>query len=572
MVLDQYKLDSLLRRLDGKSYKAYREIKGSYKFPLHTLFIDHIQADPYAPPSRLRIKVSHSVAKFSPRLYNSPSRKIALEDYLTRKFAQFAHEIGINRGSGNSGLILMATMGQEVLLRNSVLIDTEGIEIRLLVGFPARGRTIMGYQAVAVLCEDIPELVERSLLFENLEAEKIEKQIRVVEDADYLREQLSSKKLVAFIPNGAILPRRSGIDARALISEPIPFQSPSSLEIEFDCPNLGKVQGMGIPEGITLIVGGGYHGKSTLLKAIELGIYNHIPGDGRELVVTNSTGVKIRAEDGRSIVGNDISPFINHLPQGKSTTNFSSTNASGSTSQAANILEALEMGSKLLLIDEDTAATNFMLRDRRMQQLITKEKEPITPFLDKVKPLYDDYGISTILVMGGSGDYFEVADTIIAMDTFQPYDVTHKAKAIAQELGIQRTSEGGNQFGRITARIPLGKSIDPSRGKKAVKFKVIDVDEVIFGKEDIDLDRVEQIVDSSQLRGIALAIVYAKRNYINDERSLREIIDLVMRDIDAKGLDILTDFIQGDLALFRGFELAAALNRLRTLQVNLSQQ
>jgi predicted ABC-class ATPase len=427
----------------------------------------------------------------------------------------------------------------------------------------------LGYQAVASLCEDIPEIVYRSLQYKYLNSKKIEEHIKVVEDADYIRQQLSNRGLVAFVANGAILPRRSGIDPRPLLENALPFQSPPSLEVEFDCPNGGKIKGMGITEGITLIVGGGYHGKSTLLQAMELGVYNHLSSDGRELVVTNPKAVKIRAEDGRSIVGVDISPFINHLPQNRSTTNFRTTNASGSTSQAANIVEALEAGSNLLLVDEDTTATNFMIRDRRMQQLISQEKEPITPFIDKIRQLYTDYGVSTILVTGGSGDYFDVADTVIAMDNFQPYDLTEKAKAIARQFASQRSAQGGHQFGHITPRIPLAESIDPSRGRKQVKFKVRNVDEVVLGREDIELDAVEQIVDSGQLRAIASAIVYAKRKYMDNQRTLAEILDLVIEDIDTKGLDVLTDFPQGDLAGFRRFELAAAINRIRSLEVKM---
>jgi predicted ABC-class ATPase len=277
--------------------------------------------------------------------------------------------------------------------------------------------------------------------------------------------------------------------------------------------------------------------------------------------------MKIRAEDGRSIASVDISPFINQLPQDRSTRQFSTTNASGSTSQAANIMEALEAGAQLLLVDEDTAATNFMIRDRRMQQLIAKDKEPITPFIDKVRQLYTDYGVSTILVMGGSGDYFDVADTIIAMENFQPQDVTEKAKAIAQQHTTERTPEGGEQFGQITPRVPLPESIDPSRGQREVKLKVRDVDEVVFGTEEIDLSAVEQIVEAGQLRAIASAIVYAKGQYINGRRTLPEILNGVMTDLESQGLDILSNLPEGDLVLFRRFELAAALNRLRTLKV-----
>ncbi|AFY79413.1 putative ATPase of the ABC class [Pleurocapsa sp. PCC 7327] len=564
---DRENLRSTLLQLDGRGYKAYKEIEGSYQFPDFTLTIDRVQGDPFASPSKFIVKVPQSIAKFPRSLYQSASREVALRDYLTRQFERVARDLSSYRGTGKSGLISIVRTGQEILERTSAFIDDEWVEARFLVGLPARGRTILGRQAAEMLCKDIPEIVEKKLKYASLNAREIQKHVETNEDADWLRQQLKERGLVAFIANDSILPRRSGVDFRPLLKDAVAFQSPPSLEVEFNCPNRGAIKGMGIPMGITLIVGGGYHGKTTLLQAIELGVYNHIPGDGREFAIANSTAVKIRAEDGRSIVGVDISPFINQLPQGRSTTNFSTENASGSTSQAANIIEALEIGSELLLVDEDTSATNFMIRDRRMQQLISKDKEPITPFIDKVRQLYRDYGVSTILVMGGSGDYFDVADTVIAMENFQPQDVTEKAKAIAKEHLNKRIREGGERFGKITPRIPLAESIDPSRGRKAVKLKVRDVDEVAFGEEDIDLAAVEQIVDPGQLRAIASAIVYAKEKYLDRKRTIPEILELVMEDIQAKGLDILTEFPQGDLALFRRFELAAALNRLRTLKI-----
>ena len=392
-LMPNHNLKSTLLRLDGASYKAYKDIQGSYQFPDFTLIIDRVQGDPFAAPSNLRVKIPQSIAEFPQQLYQSKSREVALRDYLTRQFDRAANQISSHRGTGKSGLIAITRYGQEVLERTAVFIDDNYLEVRFVVGLPARGRRILGRQAAEMLCEDIPDLVTQALLYQALNAQEIQQQVETIEDADWLRQQLSVKGLVAFVANGAILPRCSGVDFRPLAEEAIPFQSPSSLEVKFNCPNRGLIKGMGIPAGITLIVGGGYHGKSTLLKAIELGVYNQIPGDGREFVVTNPTAVKIRAEDGRSIVGVDISPFINQLPQGRSTTNFSTTNASGSTSQAANIIEAIEAGTELLLIDEDTAATNFMIRDRRMQQLISKDKEPITPFIDKVQQLYTDYNV-----------------------------------------------------------------------------------------------------------------------------------------------------------------------------------
>ncbi len=562
----QENLRQLLLQLDGRGYKAYKDIKGSYNFPDFTLIIDRVQGDPFATPSQVRVQLPQSVAGFPHNLYRTLCREIALRDYLTRSFCQAAQEISYRRGSGNSGRIAITDVGQSVLERTSAFVTNELVEVRFIVGLPAHGRSIAGRQAAQMLCDDIPQIV-RSLIYRHLDAAAIEHHVATVEDADWLRQHLVEQGLVAFIPDGAILPRRSGVDDQPLSTDVVPFQSPETLRVEFTCPNRGLITGMGIPVGITLIVGGGYHGKSTLLRAIELGVYNHIPDDGRELVVTHPTAVKIRAEDGRSVQSVDISPFINQLPQGRSTSQFSTTNASGSTSQAANIMEALEAGARLLLVDEDTAATNFMIRDRRMQQLIAKDKEPITPFIDKVRQLYTDYRVSTILVMGGSGDYFDVADTVIAMENFQPEDVTAKAKAIALANRTERTPEGGEQFGQITTRIPLPESIDPSRGQRDVKLKVRDVDEVVFGTQEIDLSAVEQIVETGQLKAIAQALVYAKQHHINGHNALPEILNRVMADIESEGLDILTTLPQGDLVVFRRFELAAALNHLRTLRL-----
>ncbi len=284
-------------------------------------------------------------------------------------------------------------------------------------------------------------------------------------------------------------------------------------------------------------------------------------------MVTHPTAVKIRAEDGRSITGVDISPFINNLPQGRSTTQFSTQNASGSTSQAANIIEALEAGARLLLVDEDTAATNFMIRDRRMQLLIAKNQEPITPFIDKIRQLYTDYGVSTILVIGGSGDYFDVADTVIAMENFQAQDVTARAREIASLYTSERRPEGGKDFGALTPRVLSPDSLNPSRGQYLVKWKVRDINTLAFGTDDIDLSAVEQIAETGQLRAIAAAMVYAQQQYLDGQHTLAQILARMMADIEAKGLDLLMPFPEGDLVMFRRFELVAAINRLRSLKV-----
>jgi predicted ABC-class ATPase len=567
-------LQQQLLRLDQQSYKAYKQLAGRYQFPDFTLIIDHVQSDPFATPSRMRVVLPQAQAGFPAELYRSPSREIALRDYLNRQFDQVATLLRAKRGSGKSGLIAIASPQQQILERSAVLINDQKLEVRFVVGLPARGRTILGRQAAELLCEDLPQIVQRSLRYGALDGAAIQRQVEIVEDADWLRTQLRDRQLVAFIADGAILPRQSGVDDRPLL-EGLPFRSPESLRVEFQRPNQGKITGMGIPQGVTLIVGGGYHGKSTLLKAIALGVYNHIPGDGREQVVTDPAAVKVRAEDGRSIVGVDISPFINHLPQGRSSRHFSTENASGSTSQAANIMEALEVGAKVLLVDEDTSATNFMIRDRRMQALIAKDREPITPFIDKIRQLDQDYGVSTILVMGGSGDYFDVADTVISMTEFEPAEVTEQAKAIASKYDTERTSEGGEQFGTLPFRVLRQKRWDSPRERgdwdverqdRAPKLKAA-VDELVFGTEAIDLSAVEQLVEVGQVKAIGAALTFIQEGYLDGRRSLSQMVEEFMEELAAGKLDMLTLHPQGDLIMFRSFELAAVLGRLRSLEV-----
>lgn len=561
---DHIRLAQQLQQLDGKGYKAYKAIRGEYSFPKFMLKMDRIQGDPFANPSQCRVLIPQQVAGFPVMLFANRSREVGLRDVLTRQLHQLAQQLQCRSGTGNSGLIAIMQPGPEILERTAVFINEQQIEIRFWIGLPAQGRRINGEQAADLLCGQIPQLVEE-VLYAQLPTQALQHHIDTNEDADWLRQQLSSQGLVAFVADGAILPRRSGIDVRPLESA-IPFQSPESLRVEFHCPHHGLITGMGVPEGITLIVGGGYHGKSTLLKALELGIYNHIPGDGRELVITDADAVKIRAEEGRPVARLDLSPFINHLPHQQTTTQFCTQNASGSTSQAANIIEALELEAKVLLIDEDTTATNLMIRDRRMQALITKDQEPITPFIDQIRPLYKEHGVSSILVMGGSGDYFEVADTVIAMSAYRPENVTEQAHEIAAQYPSDRTCEAGQPIGVSSPRIlHLNPSALEWKGRPA-KIKVHELREIILGREAIDVSQVEQLVESGQLRAIAAAILSLHQSPPT-ELNFATAIQGILSRLSTEGLSTLSSFPEGDFAAFRRFELAAALNRWRDLNL-----
>jgi predicted ABC-class ATPase len=561
-------LRNILTRIDQKGYKAYKEIEGSFDYGTFFLHIDHVQGDPFAAPSRLRAQVSLSKAGFPVPFFERRIKRIALQDFIARQFKTILVKVAKDRrGTGKGGLINIDSGGQEILERSAVSIDAQGVEVRFTVGLPAEGRRILGKEATAVFFQEIPQILEQTLSFQHYDSSKVRRHVEVAEDQEAIREQLEKKGLVAFIGDMSILPRRSGIDERPLTQNVVPFYYPPELEAEMIVPNRGRIKGMGIPKGVTLIVGGGFHGKTTLLNAIERGVYPHIPGDGREVVVTLPSAIKIRAEDGRSIEKVNISPFINHLPQGRDTVRFSTENASGSTSQAANIIEALEMGSKLLLIDEDTSATNFMVRDERMQELVTKDKEPITPFVDKVKQLYREYGVSTILVMGGSGDYFDVADTVVMMDSYQPHCVTERAKEIALKHASKRVDEGGASFGKITERQPLSQSFDASRGQRDVKIDTKGMRTILYGSTTIDLSFLEQLVDPSQTRAIGSIIHYYGEHYLERSRSLKEGLTKVVEDAEEKGFDIFFPYKVGNLAMPRIYELAGAINRMRTLKM-----
>ena len=546
--MDPKQLQRTLERIDGRGYKAYHDIAGVHEFPRFTLSVDHVQADPFAAPSRLRAFVPWARAGLPDAATASEARARAARDFIARSFRAAAasiEEIGIDAGA------------QTVLERTACLFTDDGVELRFRVQLPANGRRIRGERARDLLCHYLPDCVRAAAEYECLDGERLERHCAAVEDQCALRECLADNGLVGFVGAGAMLPRRSGVDDTPL-TEGIAFAAPPERRITLTVPNAGPITGMGIPRGITLIVGGGFHGKSTLLAALELGVYDHIPDDGRARVVAAPDAVKIRAEDGRAVAGADLSPFINNLPYGKSTTAFNTELASGSTSQAAALQEALETGASTLLVDEDTSATNFMIRDERMQALVAKDHEPITPFVDRIRQLRDELEVSTLLVMGGSGDYFDCADTVIEMHAYQPYDVTERAHAIALEHVTGRREEHAGPLTRPAIRRLDPRSIDAETRPGKRKIQARGRDTLVFGRGDIDLRAIEQIVDPSQVRtiGLLLALLGEAPERIDDPPAW-------IADRLAAGWPRILRHPDGDLALPRTAEVVAALSRLR---------
>ena len=556
-------LKNELFKIDGKGYKAYKVLEGKYDFKKYVLSIDHVQGDPFASPSRVRIIIDNKIAQIPEELFDNKNKEVAVCDFLTRLFSKnIKNQSEKIFGSGKSGLIEISRCPQEILERTAIIRNKNFFEARFYVGFPARGRSVLARELEKIIFNIIPNIVENTFIYKNINKLNLINRVKLIEDQFYIRKNLKEKGLVAFVANESILPRESGVSARPL-RDGKKFISPQALEVEFDTPNRGKIKGMGIPKGITLIIGGGYHGKSTLLRALELGIYNHIEGDGREFVITDESALKVRAEDGRAITSTDISLFINNLPNGKDTIKFNTENASGSTSQAANIIEAIESKSKVLLIDEDTSATNFMIRDDIMQQLVVKEKEPITPFIDVAKSLYKQLGISTILVAGSCGDFFDIADLVIQMDSYEPYEVTAKAKELSRgKVSLRDDLDISVDFGRVLDKGSI------SEGPKGIKIKTLGKDGLSINKENIDLKSVEQIVDGEQINTIGMAIKFIEDKYSGKDLTIEKIADEIEKDITKNliGIDNIKGG-NGSLAMPRKQEILCAINRLRTLKI-----
>ncbi|EPQ59969.1 hypothetical protein GLOTRDRAFT_112790 [Gloeophyllum trabeum ATCC 11539] len=554
--------------MNGRSYPAYRDLEGCWRYPNASLYIDHVQSDPFAPPSKLRLHVDHTTAQFPPSLYSTPTRTIALCDYLTRVVSVFSSEATRSKNwhGAKGGYITIDTPGQQVLQRSSITLDGEAITVLFTYGFPAQGRTILGEMAAETFRTVIPQLIN-SLPYKTQDKHRLQSFVESIEDQEFLREEMKRSGLVAFVANGAILPRASGASDLPMTNpEVVKFQSPVDLECTFILPNRGEIKGMGVPAGITLIAGGGFHGKSTLLNALAVGCYNHIPGDGREFVVTSASCVSIKGDEGRSIKSVDISPFINNLPGNVSTTDFSTQNASGSTSMAAGVMEALELGADTLLFDEDTCATNFLIRDKRMQRLI--EADPITPLVFKVRSLFNDHKASSILVIGGCGDYCDVADLVLEMREYRCHNVTDKAMRIAAELP-SAVAESESESSLSTERLPRLRCLDASLAKTFGRSKATarGRTSVQVGEEPLDLSALVQIVHDSQTRAIAGALrrFASHGEPVGLASALRQLQEIIDRD----GLHALDEegHTDGFLARPRLLELGMAVDRMSTVTV-----
>ena len=571
------KLTRQLESIDRRGYPAYKSLRGVWRLDGFDLSIDHVQGDPFAAPSKVSVWVPAERVGIPPELFDMPHRRIALEDFLVRRFSSEAAKVSFAAGgSGKSGLVATSRPGPEVLPRSACEVGPDGVIVRLEIGFPAHGRTVDARALARILFELLPRCIERAIVCDEAALRAARQAVELADDQCEVRCQLKERDLVAFVADGSILPRASGVSSRPL-SGARPFAAPSELRVVLDLPHRGPTAGMGIPRGVTLIVGGGYHGKSTLLKALQEGVYDHVAGDGRELVITDATAMKLRAEDGRAVRSVDISPFIDNLPDGRDTASFSTEDASGSTSQAASTVEALEAGACVLLIDEDTSATNFMVRDRLMEEVVAADHEPITPFVERVRGLWEDAGVSTVLVVGSSGAFFPAADVVIQMDRYEAHDITERVRAVCREHGldVERHVAGIEPAPPRALVLPVGKRDHGRRGARGaargrgddrIKVRTRGLEGFEVGGGSVDMRQVEQLIDAEQTAALAQMVrLVLQHGQASGSRKICDVVDDIYDLLDDQGWEALAERgeVACGLALPRPQELFAALNRWR---------
>ena len=556
-----------LHALDGRSYAAYKAIVGRYRAPAGWfLHIDRVQSDPYAPPTRIHVDVPtdlHGLELLDEAdLLADADRRLAVGDFLTRE---------LHAGFRGTALSI-ASPGQEILQRSSIILRPEekkegtgwSLEVRARLALPAQGRSIQGHEASRIVGRDLVRELEEAMDLTGERGDRLVRHIATLEDHRALSATVARNGWVSFLADGSVLPRRSGVSDEPLDGG-VPLEAPESMAATVELPHVGTVRGTVVEAGVNVIVGGGYHGKSTLLSAIERGVYPHVPGDGRELVATVPDTVKVRAADGRAVTGVDLTPFISHLPAGRDTASFTTRNASGSTSQAASIIEAVEAGATTLLLDEDTSATNLLIRDSRMRELVAADREPITPLVDRITALFRRRGVSTVMVMGGSGDYLDVADRVLLMDAYHLRDVTEQARRVVADQ--PRPLTGLEDFAEPRQRVP--EPAPPRTRRGPVRTRAQGTSTLVLDREDIDISDVGGVTDPGQAEAIAYALRALLEQRFDGVSPLRECLDDLEALLDDEGLDALTDERERPAFLVRPrmVDVAAAVSRYRKLEL-----
>jgi predicted ABC-class ATPase len=567
-------LVALLEKLEGTSFNSYQKlVNETFAHDRYRIRFLHVQGSPGAfPASVCHLEVPFAELELADWSLSSEPRRMASADYLLRAFhAGVATHARQNRGVQGSGSFQPLSLPPQVLNRNLVRFSSIAVQIAFRISLPgSRDNRVLGRQAAKMFGKEMSGVID-TIKEAVGQTEKFRKHCEVVEDMVVLQSRLGEYGLVAFVGDGAILPRESGTSQAPLKDGAVPFYAPDQLAVEVSLPNTGLTRGLGIRPGINVLIGGGFHGKSTLLDALAIGVYPHIPGDGREQVVTHSDAAFVCAEDGRAVSGLDISCFFEKLPGGVEAGKFWTKNASGSTSEAAAIIEAVLAGARLLLIDEDSSATNLLIKDDIMRKLIPDDT--ITPLFDRVQELFQRCGVSTLIVIGGSSEYLGVAEQVIAMHNYLPVCMTDRLR----HLPLPKPQKPAKPLILSDKRRVLADNFNPSyRAKRlnktiAVRIKPLRLQDKVleYGNEQLDLTKLTALVDPDQVLAVGYALLLARNLCKNSQQSPSGLAGVIATMLARDGLAVL---LPGEndpafLACPRRLEMAGAINRLRSLSV-----
>jgi len=558
---DKLEFYNILKEVDGREPVDLTRLLGDYDFNRYVVKITQAPQGTDEIQLPVVVRVTHSVAGFPEKLLSSPIRRTALEDFLTRKLSAAIESQATFDASGTARRrIILPRPGQKILPRSTIQITDEFTDIRLAMLIPTQRGRIDGIALQSVFFDDLPMIVQEALLYCNMDSTEVESFVGLMEDADDIRQSLAQRGLVGFVGSGAMIDRAPGTDVPSYESERTLVIDPA-LQISFDTPHHGSISGVGITSGVTLILGDMFSGRIELMQALASGIYNHIPGDGREYIVTMPDTVYIASEPGRSVHRVDLGCFLAEQ-------DYSSISAGPYHSQAASLIEALEVGARVIIMDESDSCPGFFGGDDRVQSLLG-EREGIASLASRARQLAQELGVSTII--GGHAavaSFIPIADTILSIKDGVITNITKEAKASLSS--IPEPSVPPYDFTQLieTARWVIPSSIDASVGRMDGVIHVEDTGTVTFGRYTIRLGITHQVADIQQTLTLGLIIEYARQRYLDKPRPLRELLDLVERDLSTEGLEQITREVRGDLARPRRYEIAAALNRLPSLRVS----
>lgn len=586
-----------IRTLAGKNYGLYKSLADKpWDFGDFSLEFLHVQGDPFAPASRVMIKANLQMLGYPSEWGGSFERRLALSDFLLRRMSAVVKEKYPDRDAA----VVFDVAGPEMLVRNSLWIDNGELRAVLQVRLPGDGRKIQSEAAAEILTMVLPDLVSASLYNEGSRCEggvlpELTAHYNVLADRAEVLKELDARGLAAFVPDGAVLPRASGISEDPLEGA-IPFEAPAEMAVTLNV-NGREVRGMGIPKGVTVITGGAFHGKSTLLQALTRSVYPHVPGDGREGIVIDESALRVGVEDGRSVRGTDLSQFVRDLPGGVSTREFTTASASGSTSEAANLLEAMEAGSKTYLIDEDSSAVNFLIRDARVRKLLGDDREPLIPLTDRIRDIcypqcHSERSVaesrnlvatrSFILVAGACGDYLELADNIIVMANYKAECAKFKgaSEAAAAPASSETSATRLPPFVAPACRNfaeyikPIQNSIRPTSAvERQVKVKLSGDTLLQMGFLVADTSRLVTLADKQQRLGAGFMLLNLCQNAISNNgsgdaqdsanASIVDCIGKLCEKIRNVGFRNLPQGMSREMSLARPVDIACVLFRLR---------